>query len=451
MEAASGRDLTQFRRWYSQAGTPRLTVRGEHDPAARTYTLAVAQSTPPTPGQPDKPPLHIPLALGLLDQAGKPLPLRLAGDGAPAGTSRILELTEAEHRFTFNNLPERPVPSLPRDFSAPVIIESDVDDADLRLLMAHDPDPFVRWESGQSYALKLMLGLIAEHRAGRALRLDDGLADAFAASLADAELDHAFRAQTLTLPSETYVAERMAQIDVDAIHAVREFFRAALGARLGEAWSRTYRSLHTDEPYRFDAAQVGRRALKNLALAYLLAGGGAAGRELCLAQFRRGANMTDVIAALELLTESDLPEREEALAEFYARWRDDALVVDKWFALQAMAQRSDAVDVVSGLLGHEAFTLANPNRVRALLGAFAQANPTGFHREGGAGYGLVADHVLLLDRRNPQVAARLAQSFGRWRRYDAARQELMRAALERMLATPNLSRDVYEIASKSLK
>ena len=451
MEAASGRDLSQFRRWYSQAGTPRLMVKGAHDPRARTFTLTVAQTTPPTPGQADKQPLHIPLALGLLDLAGEPLPLRLEGDGTPAGTSRVLELSEAEHRFTFTGVAERPVPSLLRGFSAPVILESDADDADRRFLMAHDPDPFVRWEAGQSYALQLMLDLIAEHRAGRALRLDEGLADAFATTLADPELDHAFLAQALILPSETYVAEQMAVIDVDGIHAIREFLRVALGKRLGDQWSETYRRLQSQEPYRFEAAQVGRRTLKNLALAYLLAAGGDAGRTWCLAQFRGADNMTDTIAALGLLAESDLPERTEALADFYARWREEALVVDKWFALQAMAQRPDAIEVVTGLLGHEAFTLANPNRVRSLIGAFAQANPTGFHRPDGAGYAFVADHVLALDRRNPQVASRLAQPFGRWRRYDATRQDHMRGQLERILATEGLSRDVYEIAIKSLK
>jgi aminopeptidase N len=450
MEAASGRNLTQFRRWYAQAGTPRLRVRGSHNPRARAYTLTVAQSTPPTPGQPDKQPLDIPLALGLLDPAGAPLPLRLKGEGAPASSTRVLELSKAEQRFTFTDVPERPVPSLLRGFSAPVILESDAEDADWRFLMAHDPDPFVRWESGQSYALKVMLGQIAEHRAGRALRLDDGLVDAFAGTLDETTLDHEFVAQALTLPSETYVAEQMAEIDVDGIHAVRESLRAGLGERLGDTWLEIYRTLQAKEPYRFEAAQVGRRTLKNLALAYLLAGGAETGRRTCLAQYRGADNMTDTIAALGLLAESDLPERAEALADFYARWRDDALVVDKWFALQATAQRPDALDAVSALLHHEAFTLANPNRVRSLIGAFAQANPTGFHRADGAGYAFVADHVLALDKRNPQVASRLAQPFGRWRRHDAQRQEHMRAQLERILATAGLSRDVYEIASKSL-
>ena len=450
MESASGRDLARFRRWYGQAGTPRLTVRGRHDPAAGTYTLTVAQSTPPTPGQPDKAPLHIPLAVGLLDPAGKALPLRLDGESAPGRTSRVLELTEPEQRFVFTGIRGRPVPSLLRGFSAPVILESDLGDADLRFLMAHDPDPFVRWESGQSYALKVMLGLIAGHRSGRAPILDDGLADGFEKTLASSTPDHAFVAQALMLPSETYVAEQMAEIDVDGIHTVREFLRTALGERLVEQWSKTYRALRTREPYRFDAAEIGRRTLKNLALGYLLAGGGEEGRASCLAQLERADNMTDAIAALGLLAESDLPERAGALADFYAKWRDDALVVDKWFALQAMAQRPDAVEVVTGLLGHEAFTLTNPNRVRALIAAFA-GNPTGFHRADGAGYAFVADHVLALDGRNPQVASRLTQPLCRWRRYDAARRDLMRTQLERILAAPGLSRDVYEIASKSLK
>jgi aminopeptidase N len=451
MEAASGRDLDKFRLWYSQAGTPRLAVRGEHDPAKGRYTLTVRQSTPPTPGQADKKPLHIPLAMALLDRAGREVPLQLEGEEAAKGTSRVLEVTEAEQRFTFTGVPERPTASLLRGFSAPVILEGAADDADLRFLMAHDPDPFVRWESGQSYALKLMLGLVAARRQGRELALDEALADAFGRTLADPDLDPAFVAQALSLPAEGYVGQQMAEIDVDGIHGVREFLRAALGRRLAGRFGETYRALRSDEPYRFEALQVARRALRNLALAYLMAAAGEEGRSLCLAQLESADNMTDSLAALGLLVESDLPERARALAGFYTRWRDDPLVIDKWFALQAMAQRPDAVDAFARLLGHEAFTLKNPNRVRALLGTFAIANPTGFHRADGTGYALVADHVLALDPRNPQVASRLAQPFSRWRRYDPARRDHMRTQLERILAAPKLSRDVYEIASKSLQ
>jgi aminopeptidase N len=449
MAAASGRDFAQFRLWYSQAGTPRLRVRGAYDAAARTYTLT--QATAPTPGQAEKRPLHIPLAIGLLDGAGRDLPLHLEGETEPTGTSRVLELRRAEQNFTFVNLPEAPTLSLLRGFSAPVILESDADDARLRFLMAHDTDPFVRWEAGQTYALQLMLGLIEEHRRGRELTVDDGLIEAFAATLGARGHDPAFIAEALTLPSETYVGQHMDEIDVDSIHVVREFLRAAIGRRLGARWAKAYRALQSQEPYRFEATQIGRRALKNLALGYLMAAGNTAGRTLCLAQFEAAGNMTDTIAALDLLAESELPEREAALDRFYQQWRDDALVVDKWFALQALAQRPDSIEVVTRLIGHEAFTLKNPNRVRALIGAFVQGNPTGFHRGDGAGYDFLAHHVLELDRRNPQVAARLAQAFGRWRRYDATRQDKMRAQLERILAAPRLSRDLYEIASKSLQ
>ncbi len=450
MADASGRNLDRFRRWYSQAGTPRLAVAGAYDEGARSYTLEVRQTTPPTPGQPDKLPLVIPLGLGLLDRGGRELPLQLEGEAAPTGTSRVLEVSEAEQRFVFKDLPEAPVPSLLRGFSAPVVLESDADDGRLRFLMAHDPDPFVRWESGQSYALKLMLGLIAARRQGAPLALDDGLVQAFRATLADPRLDSAFVAQALTLPSETYLGEQLAEIDVEGVHAVREFLRRELGRGLAADWLQTYRALQSEQPYRFEAGEVGRRAQRNLALGYLMAAAAAEGRSLCLAQFRGADNMTDSIAALALLAESDLAERAPALADFYGRWRDDALVVDKWFALQAMAQRADAVEVVHALLGHEAFTLKNPNRVRSLLGVFA-GNPTGFHRADGAGYRLVADHVLELDARNPQIASRLAKAFDRWRRYDAQRQDQMRRQLERILAAPKLSRDVYEIASKSLQ
>jgi aminopeptidase N len=406
---------------------------------------------PDTPGQTGKRPMRIPLALGLLAPDGAPLPLRLEGEVQPAGTSRVLELDRAEQSFTFQDVPAAPVPSLLRGFSAPVILDSGQGDEELRFLMANDPDPFVRWEAGHSYATRLMLTQIRARSTGRAPTPDPGLAEAVAATLAAPALERAFVAQALSLPAESFVGEQMATIDVDGIHAVREFLRKTLGDVLQALWRETYASYQTDEPYSIEAEAIGRRALKNLALDYLVASGSEQGGRLCTAQFAKADNMTDRIAALVLLAESDLPDRESALASFYDRWRCDALVIDKWFALQAQAQRPDAVDQVTGLLGHEAFTLKNPNRARSLIGAFAQGNPTGFHRADGAGYALVADQLLALDRLNPQVAARMMTPFGRWRRYDAGRQELMKAQLERILSTPTLSRDSFEIASKSLK
>ncbi|MGH6915489.1 MAG: DUF3458 domain-containing protein, partial [Geminicoccales bacterium] len=364
-----------------------------YDAAARTWTLTARQSVPPTPGQSDKQPMPIPLAMGLLDPAGAPLPLRLAGESpgleGEDATSRVLEVDAAEQRFTFVDVPAPPVASLLRGFSAPVILDAGQDDAQLRFLMAHDADPFVRWESGHTYATRLMLGLVEARStrgkgAGRALTLEPGLADAFARTLDDPALERAFVAQTLALPAESFVGEQMAVIDVDGIHAVRQFLRKALGKRLQAHWTETYGTYRTDEPYSIEAEAIGRRALKNLALGYLVAGGSGAGA--CLEQFGSASNMTDRIAALSLLAESDLPARADALASFYERWRGDALVIDKWFALQAQAQRPDALAQVRGLLGHEAFTLRNPNRVRSLIGAFAAGNPTGFHRADGAGY-----------------------------------------------------------------
>jgi aminopeptidase N len=451
MEAGSGRDLGQFRLWYGQAGTPRLSVRGAYDPDSRTYTLTARQSVPDTPGQSGKQPMPIPLAMGLLARDGAPLPLRLAGEAAPAGTSRVLEVDRAEQSFTFVDVPAAPVPSLLRGFSAPVILDAGQSDEELRFLMAHDPDPFARWEAGHSYATRLMLALIAARRAGQALTPDLGLAEAFAATLAAPALERAFVAQALALPAESFVGEQMAVIDVDGIRAVREFLRKSLGERLHALWRDTYGQYGSDAPYSIEAEAIGRRALNNLALAYLVASGSAEGGALCAAQFAKADNMTDRIAALGLLAESDLPARADALAAFYERWRDDPLVIDKWFALQAQSQRPDAVEQVTRLLDHEAFTLKNPNRARSLIGAFAGGNPTGFHRADGAGYALVAGQLLLLDRLNPQVAARMMTPFGRWRRYDAGRQERMQAQLERILATPGLSRDSFEIASKSLK
>ncbi len=316
--------------------------------ASRTYTLSARQSVPDTPGQTGKQPMPIPLAMGLLDPDGAPLPLRLEGEAKAAGTSRVLELDRAEQSFTFVDVPAAPVPSLLRGFSAPVILDAGQGDEELRFLMANDPDPFVRWEAGHSYATRLMLALIGARAAGRPLRADPGLADAFAATLAAPALERAFVAQALVLPAESFVGEQMAVIDVDGIHAVREFLRKSLGEALQAQWIDTYASYQSDEPYSIEAEAIGRRALKNTALAYLVASGSEQGGALCAAQFARADNMTDRIAALGLLAESDLPERESALAGFYDRWRGDALVVDKWFALQAQAQRPDAIDQVRG-------------------------------------------------------------------------------------------------------
>ncbi len=443
MEAASGRDLSGFRRWYSQAGTPRISVEDDFDEASGRYRLTVRQSTPPTPMQADKAPQHIPLALGLLDRDGRDLPVTLAGEAEPGPTTRILELAEAETSFTFAGVAEKPVPSWPRGFSAPAIVDDEPCSERLRFLMAHDSDSFVRWDAGQTYATSLMIR-------GVERELDLGLREAFEAILGDDSLDHAFQALALILPAETYVAQQMEVIDVDGIHAARRALRAALGRELSDRWLDLYRRLGTNEPYRFDGPSMGRRSLRNLALGYLMAADHEEGRALCQAQFEQADNMTDVLAALALLADSDHPARGDALEGFYDRWQAEPLVIDKWFTLQAMPQRADSLDEVRRLKAHHAFKMTNPNRVRSLIGAFAMANLTGFHRQDGEGYRFVADQIMELDRLNPQIAARLLGVFGRWRRYDQNRQALMTAELERILAMPDLSRNSYEVATKSL-
>jgi aminopeptidase N len=450
MAEAGGRDLKQFSLWYSQGGTPEIEVETAYDEARKVYTLKVRQSCPPTPDQAEKQPFHIPLAVGLLDRSGDDLPLQLEGEEAPSGTTRVLELRGEEEIFRFVGVPSEPVPSLLRDFSAPVRLRMETSDKDLAFLMAHDSDPFNRWEAGQRLSTRLMLGLIEECRAGREPVLGAGFIDAFRKLLLDREADPALLAQALVLPTETYLAEQMAVADPEAIHTVREFMRRTLAENLREDFIRVMDASGQEGPYSIDPSSVGRRSLKNLCLAYLMT---LEEREIvgrCFDQFKGGDNMTDVAAALTCLANSEAPEREDALEAFSQKWRNDPLVMDKWFTLQATSRRPDTLEQVKRLMDHPAFNIKNPNKVRALIGAFCHGNPARFHDRSGAGYAFHADQVLALDSLNPQVAARLLGAATRWRKYDEARQGMMKAQIERIAAAPGISRDVYEIASKSL-
>ena len=452
MADANGADLTQFKRWYRQAGTPELSVRDHYDPASRRYTLTVRQSCLPTPGQLHKDPFHIPLALGLLGAEGCDLPLRLEGEGAPGETTRVLELREPEHIFHFVDVPSRPVPSLLRGFSAPTKLNTAESDDDLRFRLAHDSDDFNRWDAGQTLAIRAILALIEDRRQGRSWTLPESFSAAFDRALAS-DADPALLAQVLTLPGQAYLAEHMEVVDVDAIHAAHTFVRRTVAERLRERFLAIYETLHAPERdgYRPDSAAMARRALKNVCLDYLMQLDDSQVRALCLKQFRTAGNMTDQLGALSPLTNSTGPERIEALTIFYDRWRGEALVVDKWLALQATSSLPGTLAVVEALTTHEAFNLRNPNKVRALIGAFCQANPLHFHAADGSGYTFLADRVLALNAFNPQIAARLMAAFARWRKYDPARQRGMRGQLERVLAAPGLSPDVYEIAVKSLE
>jgi aminopeptidase N len=451
MEDASGRDLTQFRLWYTQAGTPRLQVTDEHDPATSTYRLHVTQSSPPSPGQPEKLPLHVPFAVGLLDGSGRSLPLRLEGERAAEASTRVLELFGTTETFCFMDLPERPVPSLLRGFSAPVKVEYDYRDEELMFLMAHDPDAFNRWDAAQTLSQRVILGLVEDLQSDRVPEVLAGFMAAFSNALADDDADPALLAEVLSLPSETYLGEQMDVVDVSGLHSAREAVRNAISRSLRDQLQSVYERSVGSGPYIPDPESIGRRALKNLCLGYLMQDPDAQASSLCLRQFEQADNMTDVMAALAALANADCPERAPALAAFADRWREDPLVMDKWFAIQATSRLQGTLDVVRGLMHHPCFSMTNPNRVRSLIGAFCSGNPVGFHASDGAGYRFLVDRVLELDPVNPQVAARLLRVMSRWRRYDAGRQGLMEAQLRRLLEVPELSRDVYEVVSKSLQ
>ncbi|MFC4161335.1 aminopeptidase N [Chitinimonas lacunae] len=449
MADANGVDLTQFARWYSQAGTPVLRVRGHYDAAARTYTLDVAQSCPATPGQPTKLPFHIPLVLGLVGPDGVDLPLRLEGEPAAAAGSRVLDVTEAEQRFVFVDVAVEPVPSLLRGFSAPVKLDYPYSRAQLVHLMAHDSDPFCRWEAAQTLLLQDLNGLIDAARAGRPLQLADDVVAAFRSMLADTSLDPALTALMLTLPAESYLADQQQEIDPDAIRTALNFVRLGLARGLRNELKQTYSRLNDGAAYRFTAADVARRSLKNVCLAYLVELDEPALVELAQKQYRDASNMTDAYAALACLVEREAGD--EALAQFASKWADEALVMDKWFALQASSRRRGTVEHVRALLEHPSFQLTNPNKVRALIGGLLARNLAGFHRADGSGYEFAAEMILALDKLNPQIAARQVASFNRWRKLEPNRRAAMKAALERIAAESGLSRDVYEIVAKNLQ
>ncbi len=450
MQDASGVDLTQFRRWYEQAGTPILAVSGDYDATARRYTLTVEQSCLPTPGQQTKLPFHIPFAVGLIAPDGSELPLQLAGEPKVSGSTRVLSLTRPVERFEFLNVLQRPVPSLLRGFSAPVNLRFDFTDAELTHLMAYDADAFNRWESGQRLALDLLLRGIDEFRAGRVPQFPGTFVNAFARVLADAENDPAFAAEALGLPSEGYIGEQMDEIDPDAIHAVRRSLRKHIASVLKSELLVTYRSSTAAQPYVPDARSAGQRALRNLCLGYLMELDDAQMRALCVAQFDTADNMTDSMAALSALANDEGNGRENALQKFYEKWKDEPLVLDKWFAVQATSRLPDTLSAVRRLTRHPAFTLKNPNRVRSVVSSFCHGNQVRFHAADGSGYAFAADQIIAIDSLNPQVAARLARSFDRWRKFDAARRAHAQTALERIRDATGLSKDTFEVVTRAL-
>ncbi|WP_114395130.1 aminopeptidase N [Oleisolibacter albus] len=443
-------DWEQFRLWYAQAGTPVIDADGQYDAAARTYTLTLHQTIPATPGQPVKQPMLMPVALGLVGTDGRDLPLRLQGEAAAGEGSRVLVLNQARQSVTFVDVPTAPVPSLFRGFSAPIRLRFPYSDAQLTFLMAHDSDAFNRWEAGQTLAVKILLDMVADRAAGRPMTVPPAFLEAVGATLARAHDDRSFASLALTLPSETYLGQQMDVIDVDGIHAAREQLRQAIGSAHADTLRAVYDACREHGPFSITPDAIGRRALKNTALAYLMATGGADAQALCLQQYRTAAGMTDVIIALMLIADSDMAERQSCLDAFAERWQGEALVMDKWFMIQAMAGHPETVKRVTALLSHPGFSIRNPNKVYALVGGFT-GNPVCFHAADGSGYAFLADRVIELNALNPQVASRMVKAFARWRNYDGERQAAAKVALERIAHTPDLSRDVYEIVARSLE
>ena len=432
MEDASGIDLGQFRLWYSQAGTPRVKAELAHDDARGVATLTLTQTVPDTPGQTDKKPMAIPLKLAMFDR-----------ESAVNRGERLEILTERVTKLEFEGFTAPPVMSINRSFSAPIIVEADRKAADLAFLSANDDDPFGRYEAMQQLMVDTLVSAVSTGQADHA-----ALINAVRHTLTNNALDPAFVAEAVLLPSEAFVGDQMLTVDPDAIHAAREALRKDMGIQLSDLWRGAY-AASAQTKFEYSPQAKGARRLRTVSLGYIMGSGAADAGDIAYAQYQAADNMTDKQGALAVLASSDAPQREAALASFYARYRANPLVVDKWFTVQAVSNRADTIKNVQSLVGHADFSLDNPNRVRSLIGAFAVNQPR-FHAANGAGYRLLADTIVALDGTNPQVAAKQVPTLGRWRRFDVARQALMKAELQRILATPGLSKDVFEQASKSL-
>lgn len=452
--------LEPFKRWYSQAGTPRVRAEGHYDAAARSYTLTLTQSCPHTPGQAEKQPFVIPVTLGLLAPDGTALPLQLAGEAAPGATERTVVLAEPQLTLTFVHLDSAPVPSLLRGFSAPVVLDCAYSDAELLTLLAHDSDAFNRWEAGQRLALRFAINAIAgsadQESAGAEKPLQPAFVQAMREVLRHPQLDAAFKELVLTLPSEAYIAEQLDVVDPQRIHAVREAMRAQLADELQADWAWAWEEHQDCGAYRPDAVSTGRRALAGLALSMLCLAARTSGDTVwpgkTYQRFKTATNMTDRFNALSALVSSGHELAQPALARFHALFKDEALVIDKWFALQASApdRGGDVLPAVRQLMKHPQFSLKNPNRARSVIFSYCSANPGAFHRSDAAGYVFWADRVLELDALNPQVAARLSRALDRWRKLAEPYRTAAREAIARVAAKTDLSNDVREVVTRAL-
>ncbi|MDB5741166.1 MAG: aminopeptidase [Alphaproteobacteria bacterium] len=444
-EDTSGRDLTQFRLWYRQAGTPVVEARSAYDSDARTYTLDLTQSLAPTPGQRDKLPMHIPVRIGLVGLSGNALPVTLDGENRAGGDSRVLELTENFHRFVFVDVAEEPLLSLGRDFSAPAVFRTPYGRHERATLMGNDHDEFNRWEAGQILASEIMLEVAGKARSDANV----DYVTAIGQVLREAEADPAFAAQMLMPPTENELASRKTPVDPDGIHTARLALVRAIALAHRDRLAQLYEHMRDEGDFSPDAASAGRRALRNACLRYLTAADDEAAAGLAHAHYVSATNMTDVIAGLAALTRMESPLRDTAFTHFHDRFKNDPLVLDKWMGLQAGSPLPETVSSVRALMKHPAFDVRNPNRVRALIGAFG-GNHLRFHSIDGDGYRLVGEVIRTLDPLNPQVAARMAGAFESWRRYDPARQALMRGELEAIHGLSGISPNLFEVTGKML-
>ncbi|KAK8559963.1 hypothetical protein V6N13_061409 [Hibiscus sabdariffa] len=458
MQDANGADFANFLLWYSQAGTPVVKVSSSYNAEAHTFSLKFSQEVPPSPGQPVKEPMFIPVAVGLLDSSGKDMPLSslyhdgtlqsVAGNNPPVFDT-VLRVTKKEEEFVFCDIFERPIPSLLRGYSAPVRLESDLSDSDLFFLLAHDSDEFNRWEAGQLLARKLMLSLVSDFQQNKPLTLNPKFVQGLKSILCDTGLDKEFIAKAITLPGEGEIMDMMEVADPDAVHAVRTFIRKELASQLKSEFLSTVQNNRSSEEYTFNHPNMARRALKNTALAYLASLEDPEITELALCEYNAATNMTDQFAALAAIAQKPGKTRDDVLADFYSKWQHDYLVVNKWFSLQAMSDIPGNVENVRNLLNHPAFDLRNPNKVYSLIGGFC-GSPVNFHAKDGSGYKFLGEIVLQLDKLNPQVASRMVSAFSRWKRFDESRQKLAKQQLEMIMSANGLSENVFEIASKSL-
>ena len=454
MEDASKIDLKQFRRWYKQAATPEVSVTEHYDASAKRYTLKLSQYTPATPGQEEKLPFHIPVKISLFNQRSEQIPLQLVSDkkqivDAQAHNVEVLNLIENEQEFEFKNIEEKPVVSILQGYSAPVKLHFERDDEELAFCMAHEVDDFNRWEAGQQLSTRLILSIVESINAGTELVVPDYYVDACATTLQNKSLDKALIARALKLPTLTYVGEMMPVIDVDAIHQAREFIYSQLSQKLSEDFLHIYQT-NSQREYNLSPASMAERFLRNQALSYLMYLG-EQGEKLARAQYLSADNMTDQMAAFSSLVHHETASASEVIEDFYQQWKQDNLVMDKWFTVQATIPNASSMIRVKNLFEHEDFDIKNPNRVRSLLGAFCASNPICFHDISGFGYDLLGRYIEKIDLVNPQIASRLCVPLTRWKRHNEKRQQLMKAELQRLMAIPQLSKDVFELVEKSLK